>query len=95
VGEFVSRENVANPNALAVTVAIDGKVVQQTDTADRVRNIAQLLSDVSEFMTLHAGDILSIGIAANSPLARAGQRVAISIAGVGQLENTLVSQEWV
>ena len=92
LGEFVSRERVANPDALAVTVAIDGKVVQQTDTAGRVRNIAQLLADVTEFMTLHPGDILSIGISANSPLAHVGQRVSITIEGVGQLENTLVSE---
>lgn len=92
MGEFVSCENVANPDALPVTVAIDGQVVQQTDTAGRVRPIAQLLADVTEFMTLHPGDILSIGIAANSPLAHAGQRVTITIDGVGQLENTLVSE---
>ncbi len=95
MGEFVPRVNVANPDALAVTVAIDGKVVQQTDTAGRVRNIAQLLADVTEFMTLHPGDILSIGIAANSPLAHAGQRVSITIAGVGQIENTLIAEELV
>ncbi len=92
MGEFVSRESVANPNALTMTVAIDGQVVQQTDTAGRVRNIAQLLADVTDFMTLHPGDILSIGISANSPLAHAGQRVTVMIAGVGQLENTLVSE---
>ena len=92
MGEFVPRENVTNPDALAVMVAIDGQVVQQTDTAGRVRTIAQLLTDVTEFMTLHPGDILSIGIAANSPLAHAGQRVTITIDGVGQLENTLVSE---
>lgn len=92
MGEFVPRENVANPDALAVTVAIDGKVVHQTDTAGRVRSIVQLLADVTEFMTLQPGDILSIGISANSPLAHAGQRVSITISGLGQLENTLVSE---
>jgi 5-oxopent-3-ene-1,2,5-tricarboxylate decarboxylase/2-hydroxyhepta-2,4-diene-1,7-dioate isomerase len=75
-----------------VTVAIDGKVVQQTSTGGRVRSISQLLADVTEFMTLHPGDILSIGISANSPLAHAGQRVTITIGDVGQLENTLVSE---
>jgi 5-oxopent-3-ene-1,2,5-tricarboxylate decarboxylase/2-hydroxyhepta-2,4-diene-1,7-dioate isomerase len=92
MGELVPHENVTHPDALAVTVAIDGKVVQQTSTGGRVRSIAQLLADVTEFMTLHPGDILSIGISANSPLAHAGQRVTITIADVGQLENTLVSE---
>ena len=95
MGAFVPRERVVNPDALAVTVAIDGVVVQQTDTAGRVRSIAQLLADVTEFMTLHPGDILSIGVSAHAPLAHAGQRVTITIDGVGQLENTLISEELV
>jgi 5-oxopent-3-ene-1,2,5-tricarboxylate decarboxylase / 2-hydroxyhepta-2,4-diene-1,7-dioate isomerase len=95
IGAFVPRESVLNPDALAVTVAIDGVVVHQTDTGGRVRSIAQLLVDVTEFMTLHPGDILSIGVAANAPLAHAGQRVTLTIESVGQLENTLVAEELV
>ena len=93
MGAYVSRDAVANPDALAVTVAIDGEVVQHTDTGGRVRSVAQLLVDVTEFMTLHPGDILSIGVSAHAPLAHAGQRVTITIAGVGQLENILVAEE--
>ena len=93
MGAFVPREAVANPDALAVTVAVDGVVVQRTDTAGRIRSVAQLMADVTEFMTLHPGDVLSIGVSANVPLAHAGQRVTITIAGVGQLETVLISEE--
>lgn len=93
MGAYVPKERVANPDALVVTVAIDGVVVQQTDTGERIRSVAQLLTDVTEFMTLHPGDILSIGVSAHAPLARAGQRVLITIVGVGHLENTLISEE--
>ena len=95
MGAYVPRDAVANPDALAVTVAIDGVVVQHTDTGGRVRSVAQLLVDVTEFMTLNPGDILSIGVAAHAPLARAGQRVTITIESVGQLENVLVAEELV
>jgi len=95
MGAYVPRDAVANPDALAVTVAIDGVVVQHTDTGGRVRSVAQLLADVTEFMTLHPGDVLSIGMAAHAPLARAGQRVTITIEGVGQLDNVLVAEELV
>jgi 5-oxopent-3-ene-1,2,5-tricarboxylate decarboxylase/2-hydroxyhepta-2,4-diene-1,7-dioate isomerase len=54
--------------------------------------VAQLLVDVTEFMTLNPGDILSIGVSAHAPLAQTGQRVTIAIAGVGELENILVSE---
>lgn len=95
MGAYVPRDAVANPDALAVTVAIDGEVVQSTDTGGRIRSVAQLLVDVTEFMTLHPGDVLSIGVAAHAPLARAGQRVTITIESVGQLDNALVAEELV
>jgi 5-oxopent-3-ene-1,2,5-tricarboxylate decarboxylase/2-hydroxyhepta-2,4-diene-1,7-dioate isomerase len=92
IGDFVARSAVDNPDALAVTVEIDGVVAQQTHTGGRLRSVAQLLVDVTEFMTLNPGDILSIGVSAHAPLAQAGQRVTISIAGVGELENSLMSE---
>jgi 5-oxopent-3-ene-1,2,5-tricarboxylate decarboxylase/2-hydroxyhepta-2,4-diene-1,7-dioate isomerase len=92
MGAFVPREAVAHPDALAITVAMDGVVVQRTDTAGRFRSVSQLLADVTEFMTLNPGDVLSIGVAAQAPLAHAGQRVTITIEGVGQLENTLLAE---
>lgn len=92
---IVPAEKINNPDNLAITVSIDGEVVQKTNTSDRIRSIAQLLVDVTEFMTLHPGDVLSIGISGSCPLAKAGQRVSIEIEGVGKLENHLVVEELV
>lgn len=57
------------------------------------RAAARLLADVTEFMTLRPGDVLMLGVPAGAPRARAGQRFAISIAGLGELEGSLVA-EW-
>ena len=92
MGPYVPRDAVANPDALSITVAIDGVVVQQSDTGGRIRSVAQLLTDVTEFMTLHPGDILSMGVSAHAPRARVGQRVTINIAGIGRLEHVLVAE---
>ena len=89
----VPRQSLANPDALEITVAIDGVVVHRCSTAGLIRPVAQLIADVTEFMTLHPGDVLSVGVAACSPRARAGQRVRITIEGIGQLDNTLISEE--
>ena len=43
-------------------------------------------------MTLAPGDVLTVGVAAGAPRARAGQRVCISINGLGRLENPLVAE---
>jgi 5-oxopent-3-ene-1,2,5-tricarboxylate decarboxylase/2-hydroxyhepta-2,4-diene-1,7-dioate isomerase len=81
------------PDAVRVQVAVDGRVVHDTDTADRIRGVAALLADVTEFMTLQPGDLLLLGASAGSPLARAGQQVHIEIRGVGTLEFTLVAEQ--
>jgi 5-oxopent-3-ene-1,2,5-tricarboxylate decarboxylase/2-hydroxyhepta-2,4-diene-1,7-dioate isomerase len=89
---IVDRARVPNPDALAVRVFVDGALRQQNTTAHLIRSTAQLIADVTEFMTLSAGDVLLTGVPENAPLARAGQRVAIEIEGVGRLENPLVAE---
>ena len=91
IGPAVAKELVRNPDALEVRVFVDGALVQRTDTADRLRSWAKLLADVTDFMTLSPGDILLLGASHGAPTARAGQRVAIEIEGVGRLESTLVA----
>lgn len=90
---LVAREQIGDPDALAVRVFIDGERAQATSTAGTIRPVARLLADVTEFMTLDAGDLLLLGVAAGAPRARAGQRVAIEIDGLGRLENRLVAEE--
>jgi 5-oxopent-3-ene-1,2,5-tricarboxylate decarboxylase / 2-hydroxyhepta-2,4-diene-1,7-dioate isomerase len=88
---IVARALVPAPDALDITVAIDGRTVHRSSTAGLVRPVAQLIAEVTEFMTLFPGDVLTVGVAAHAPRARAGQTVTITIQGVGQLQNTLVA----
>lgn len=87
----VAAPRMPQPDALAVDIAIDGALVQRTTTGERIRGVAQLLADVSAFMSLQPGDVLLLGAAANAPLARAGQQVAVTIAGLGTLRIHLVA----
>lgn len=90
---LVPAAAVPDPDALATQVSIDGTPAQQATTAGRCRGVAQLIADVSEFMTLREGDLLLLGAAHGVPLARAGQRIELAIEGVGKLAFTLVAQE--
>lgn len=92
IGPFVPRDRIADPDALNISVAIDGEIVHRASTAGLIRPVATLLSDVTEFMTLRPGDVLCVGVAANAPRARAWQRVTITIEGLGRLDNTLIAQ---
>lgn len=83
---------IADPDSLNVRVFVDSALAQRSSTGGRVRSAAQLLADVTEFMTLLPGDVLMLGAAHGAPLARAGQTVAIEIDGLGRLENTVLAE---
>jgi 5-oxopent-3-ene-1,2,5-tricarboxylate decarboxylase / 2-hydroxyhepta-2,4-diene-1,7-dioate isomerase len=88
-----ARVSVANPDALNVRTLVDGRLQSAASTADLIHPIAQILSDVTEFMTLSPGDVLAVRIGFPAPRVRAGQRVRIEIDNVGALENPFVAAE--
>lgn len=81
----VPPDAVPDPDALTISVEVDGQVVHQAGTGDRVRDIATLISDVSAFMTLSPGDVLMLGVAAGAPRVRAGQGARITAPGLAPL----------
>ena len=88
----VAAAAMPDPDALDISLQLDGRPVWQGGTAGRVRGVAQLLSDISDFMTLQPGDLLLLGISADAPLARLGQTMTAAIAGIGSLHNSLVME---
>lgn len=88
----VPAGQIARPDALNLQVWVDDALRQDTDTAERVRGVARLLADVTEFMTLQPGDLLLLGPSHAAPLARAGQRVRVALQGVGELAFSLRSK---
>ena len=75
-------------------IEIRGEFHRNLRFADKlIRSVPQLIADVSEFMSLAAGDILLVGVPENPPTAGPGDRVAIEIDGLGRLENPLVAEE--
>jgi 5-oxopent-3-ene-1,2,5-tricarboxylate decarboxylase/2-hydroxyhepta-2,4-diene-1,7-dioate isomerase len=90
---FVPAARVPRPDDLALSVQLDDASVFEARTRGFTRPLARLIADISEFMTLHPGDVLLSGVPHGAPLAAAGQRVRIVIEGVGELANTLVAEE--
>jgi 5-oxopent-3-ene-1,2,5-tricarboxylate decarboxylase/2-hydroxyhepta-2,4-diene-1,7-dioate isomerase len=86
---------VGDPARVQLEVRVDGALRQTVDCAQMLRPAAQLIANISEFMTLRRGDVLLLGLGANRPLARAGQRIDIRAPGIpalGTLTNTLISE---
>ena len=79
-------------STLVLTTEIDGQIVDQRSFADLIRKPAQLLADVTEFMTLAQGEVLLVGVRYQAPQAGAGSQVRISAAGIGSLEFSIVAE---
>lgn len=89
----VARAAVANPDALTLRVYIDGQLAATASTGQMLRGAAKLLADVTDFMTLAAGDVLATGVASPAPRVRAGQRCRIEIDAIGTLETRFVGPQ--
>jgi 5-oxopent-3-ene-1,2,5-tricarboxylate decarboxylase/2-hydroxyhepta-2,4-diene-1,7-dioate isomerase len=76
---------------LSVRVHVDGRLAHESSTSGWIRSPARLLAEVTDFMTLAPGDVLTMGVPHGAPRVRAGQRTAIEIDGLGRLENRFVA----
>lgn len=90
--ELVPASQVANPDALGLRLYVNGELRQHNNTANCVRTVAQLIAEMSEFMTLHAGDILITGTPEGRVDVQPGDRVDIEIDGLGKLTNHIVAE---
>jgi len=75
----LARRHVADPDDLAITVNIAGRPAFRASTATTVRGVAQLLAEVTDFMTLCAGDVLTLGVPHGAPIVHAGERATLAI----------------
>jgi 2-keto-4-pentenoate hydratase/2-oxohepta-3-ene-1,7-dioic acid hydratase in catechol pathway len=82
-----------DPADLGVRCLVDGEVRQEGTTADLVRDVATLLSDISQVVTLLPSDVVLTGTPAGVGPLRPGQRVRVEIDGIGALENPVVDRQ--
>ena len=62
IGPFIATsEEIDNPNNLNLWLKLNGKIMQNSSTSDFIFNIQQVVSYISQFMTLLPGDIISTG----------------------------------
>ena len=83
---------LADPHALTLKVLVNGEVRQENTTANFVRSVPRLIAELSEFMTLHEGDVLITGTPEGRVDVQPGDIVAVEIDGLGRLVNTVVAE---
>jgi 2-keto-4-pentenoate hydratase/2-oxohepta-3-ene-1,7-dioic acid hydratase in catechol pathway len=82
-----------DPARLRIRCLVDGEVRQDGTTADLVREVATLLSDISQVVTLLPSDVVLTGTPAGVGPLLPGQRVRVEIDGIGVLENPVVDRQ--
>lgn len=58
---LVTRDSIKDVQNLAVWSEVNGQMRQQGNTADMVFGVAHIVSHLSQFMTLHPGDVIYTG----------------------------------
>jgi ureidoglycolate lyase len=96
---LVTREEIADPQALSMWLEVDGHRYQNGSTATMIFGVAQLVSYISQFMSLQPGDIISTGTPPGVGLGqkpqpiylKPGQTMRLGIKGLGEQRQRLVA----
>nr|WP_294865254.1 fumarylacetoacetate hydrolase family protein [uncultured Pseudogulbenkiania sp.] len=98
IGPWVVDAKQINPAALEIRTYVNDELRETSRTSDLVRGVAQLIAELSQFMTLEAGDLIIAGTPLRSVDLQPGDVVAVEIDGIGRLENpvaleTVIAEE--
>ncbi|VVD59737.1 5-carboxymethyl-2-hydroxymuconate delta-isomerase [Pandoraea communis] len=94
---LVTSDEVPDPQKLEMWLDVDGTRYQSGNTSRMIFSVAQIVSYLSRFMSLHPGDVIStgtppgVGMGQKPPVyLRAGQVMSLGIEGLGQQRQHLV-----
>ncbi len=87
--EIVAADKITNPDALSVTLSVNGEQKSRFALSGMQRGVAELISTLSYIMTLQPGEIIAVGFAGDRVAVGKGDRVDAAIDGIGILSNTL------
>ena len=83
-------ETELDPSALQVQTRVNGELRQDGSTQDLIFSVPVILSYISHFMTLQAGDVVLTGTPDGVGALQVGDRVEVLVEGVGMLSNSIV-----
>lgn len=91
---LVTSDEVGDPQSLDMRCLVNGRVMQESNTGQMVFGVAQLVSFISQTMTLEPGDLIATGTPSGVGYARTppvylqpGDTVTVEIDRIGVLTN--------
>lgn len=95
---LVTTDEVPDPQALTMSCTVNGETRQSGSTETMIFSVAEIISHLSQLMTLHPGDVIStgtppgVGMGMKPPLyLKAGDVVECEIAGMGRQRQKVVA----
>lgn len=82
---LVTPDEVELP--ISFKLKVNGTVRQSSDTTNLIFDFSELIEEITSFMTLHKGDVISTGTPRGIAPISNGDRVRLEIEGIGVLEN--------
>jgi 2-keto-4-pentenoate hydratase/2-oxohepta-3-ene-1,7-dioic acid hydratase in catechol pathway len=87
---LVTADEIAEPQNLELWLEVDGRRFQQGSTSKMIFGVAHLVAYISQFMTLHPGDLITtgtppgVGLGQKPPVyLKPGQTIRLGITGLG------------
>lgn len=97
---LVTKEEIDDPMNLPIRTEVDGEIRQNSSTKNMIFDVYEQIAFFSSFMTLLPGDVIASGTPAGTALQydpprflKAGQKVTVSIEGIGTLVTNIKSEE--
>ena len=97
---LVTADEVPDPQKLGLSLTLNGETVQDSNTDDMIFTVAQIISYMSQFMQLQAGDIIATGTPSGVGLGmkpprflRPGDVMEVTVEGLGTQRQTTVAAE--
>ncbi|MBS0257834.1 MAG: fumarylacetoacetate hydrolase family protein [Proteobacteria bacterium] len=95
---LVTKDEIADPQNLGMWLKVNGQTMQDGSSKTMVYGVAHVVSYLSQFMSLHPGDIIStgtppgVGMGLKPPrYLKAGDVVELGIEGLGSQKQTFVA----
>jgi 2-keto-4-pentenoate hydratase/2-oxohepta-3-ene-1,7-dioic acid hydratase in catechol pathway len=96
---IVTADEIADPHELAISLSIDGEVLQNSNTRELVFKVPDLIEYISSITPLLPGDMVSTGTPGGVGMGRnpkrwlkPGESVTVTVEGLGSLTNPVIAE---
>lgn len=92
IGPVVVPPTRINPES-KITLRMNGKTKTETDFSTQIFSLSQILTDITQYVTLERGDVIILGSPMDQFVVSEGDTVEVEIEDIGTLQNDIKIQK--